>query len=405
MAHFISDRLDYNNTDTFLTPFGGMCRVLLNKPRHRQECYNDFSSGLNALMSVLSDHDRAIEFIHRLYYNTEYSQEEFDRQKKIFDNAETDLEEQEKEKLRRLLIDNEIISAVSARGFLDAFMEQAQSDSGDAVKEHNDVIKAAFVKLDERFKKDTDFEKKFQEIFDNWFELYQLKERQGYIERSSDMGEYVSEMDLAVATYIVYLQSRDGRGEVWSGVKFASQTQYLNRILTLYDCAERLKGVHVYQIDAIDFFREFAFHDIDLKDEDVDPNYLMLNKWINNPRVMMYCDPSYISPDDEKRLLGGINVNQVNNLSNAIKEKYNGKKMPKNLGEIYARSFGYPEQENFLRCIQNARCKIMVSNYDLTLYNKYLNSSTGWRREEFRTTTSVGGKKGNERIEVIWYNY
>ena len=32
MAHFIADRLDYANSDIFVTPFGGMCRVLLNKP-------------------------------------------------------------------------------------------------------------------------------------------------------------------------------------------------------------------------------------------------------------------------------------------------------------------------------------------------------------------------------------
>lgn len=55
MAHFIADRLNYDDTDIFVTPFGGMCRVLLNKPRHKVECYNDYSSGLTALMRILSD--------------------------------------------------------------------------------------------------------------------------------------------------------------------------------------------------------------------------------------------------------------------------------------------------------------------------------------------------------------
>lgn len=50
MAHFIVDRLNYDDSDIFLTPFGGMCRVLLNKPRHKDENYNDYSPGLNALM-------------------------------------------------------------------------------------------------------------------------------------------------------------------------------------------------------------------------------------------------------------------------------------------------------------------------------------------------------------------
>ena len=92
-------------------------------------------------------------------------------------------------------------------------------------------------------------------------------------------------------------------------------------------------------------------------------------------------------------------------MSDAIQKMYDGRKWPKNLGEIYARSFGYVDQERFLQCIQNAKCSMMVSNYDLALYNKYLNERTGWRREEFITTTSVGGKMDNSRTEVIWYNY
>ena len=68
-------------------------------------------------------------------------------------------------------------------------------------------------------------------------------------------------------------------------------------------------------------------------------------------------------------------------------------------------SFDYEDQENFLSCIFNAKCKIMVSNYDLILYNKYLTPDNNWRRIEFETTTSVGGKKANDRTEVLWYNY
>ena len=71
MAHFIADRINYDDTDVFITPFGGMCRVLLNKPRHREEFYNDFSAGLNALMRVLSSPEQAVEFIHRLEDETD----------------------------------------------------------------------------------------------------------------------------------------------------------------------------------------------------------------------------------------------------------------------------------------------------------------------------------------------
>lgn len=404
MAHFICDRLDYENTDIFVTPFGGMCRVLLNKPRHAIECYNDFSSGLNALMTVLSDRVKSIEFIHTLYEKTEYSQQEFDRQKVIFDNAEVDLLEQERKKLRRLLIDEKIVKAVSANKFLDAIVERTLDTDNNSDKKYGKTIQSAFSELGNKLKRDDAFKLRFHHLLGNCIQLYQLKKDQGYIERSADMGEYVSDIGLAIATYVVFQQSRDGMGQVWSSAKFKSNDQYLQQILKLYDCAERLAGVHVYQIDAIDFFREFMFYGKDPLKTDIDDSYLVINSWIKNPRVMMYCDPSYISPDDEEKLLEGIDADKENCLSDAILKKHNGK-LPKNLGKIYARSFGYDDQEAFLRCIQNARCKMMVSNYDLKLYNKYLNEKTGWRREEFYTTTSVGGKKDNSRVEVIWYNY
>lgn len=419
MAHFLADRLNYDDTDIFVTPFGGMCRELLNKPRHSVECYNDFSSGLTALMQILSNPDRATEFIHRLEDETDHSQETFDKYKAIFDNAETDLEEQEKEKLRRFLIDKKIISSASsnkllkeliAQVFNDLFEEADDNglaeevDNGNSVEEVSYFIKTAFVKLKQRLRGDTNFRDEFQKLFDNWIQLYQLKEKQGFIERSADMGEYVTDMDLAIATYVVFQQSRDGMGKVWSKEKFKTNAQYRKQIVKLFDCAERLEGVQVFQIDAVDFFREFAFVDENIPDEEIDPDFLILNSWINNPRVMMYCDPSYIGVENEAMLLRGVDVDSAECLCDAIMAVNNGK-LPKNLGEIYAKSFGYDDQEKFLRCIQQARCRIMVSNYDLVLYNKYLNEDTGWRREIFETTTGVGSKKDNKRTEVIWYNY
>lgn len=393
MAHFIAERLDYSGSDVFVTPFGGMCRVLLNKPRHKLECYNDFDSGLCALMRVLSDPQKAAELIQRLYHETEYSQEEFDCQKAVYDYAKTDLEEYSRERLRRALIMHGIATPHSAGKLLDKIFSQAMQGEK----------KSMPAELKNALAKDAAFQTQFTDLLADWLDAYQIKE-QAILERTPDIGEYISDMDLAVATYVVFQQSRDGMGQAWSKEKFKTTDQYLKQVLKLYECAERLEGVEVFQIDAIDFFREFQFVDVNLPDEEADQGFLRLNEWINNPRVMMYCDPSYISVEDEAKLLEGIDVEQEDCLSEAIKRKYAGK-MPRNLGKVYARSFGYDDQENFLRCIQKARCRILVSNYDLVLYNKYLNESTGWRREEFITTTGVGGKIDNTRIEVVWYNY
>ena len=404
MAPFIVDRLNYDDSEYFVTPFGGMCRVLLNKPRHKVECYNDYSPGLTALMRTLSDPVKAVEFIHRLEDETTYSEEEFNRQKAIYDKAENDLEEQAKNHIRQLLIDGKIVEPRIAKRLSEEILKQAIEGKEIAEYEVSPAIHDGLKELQEALKKYRRFRRAFIDYLADWVEAYHLKENGVFLEQSPDLGQYVSDMDLAIATYVVFSQSRDGMGKAFSKEKFKTNNQYKERIVKLFDCAERLEGVEIFQINAVDFFREFKFIDVDLPDEEIDPGFLTLNRWINDPKVMMYCDPSYISEASENRLLDGIDIDSVDSLSEAIRQRY-GDKMPKNLGEIYSMSFNYEAQEKFLRCIQNAHCRILVSNYDLQLYNKYLNESTGWRREEYYTHTAIGGKKDNRRVEVIWYNY
>lgn len=417
MAHFIADRLNYDDSDVFVTPFGGMCRVLLNKPRHKVECYNDYSSGLTALMRILSDPDRSVEFIHRLDDETSYSKEEFNKQKAIFDSAEKDYELQEWKALRQMLIDEErkIVDRYHVKDLLEKITYEAlhpnppknpgKKARRQALRKVSDDIEAAFERWIQQLNDDKEFYNNFKLHLNNWALAHMAKKEHGIIERTPDIDEDVDdEMELAIATYVVFQQSRDGMGQTWSAEKFKSNAQYKSQVAKLFDCAERLEGVEVFQIDAVDFFREYKFLDVNLPNDEIDPGLLMINEWINNPRVMMYCDPSYISVESERKLLEGIDVDSTPRLSYAIRKKYGGK-MPTNLGKIYSMSFGYDDQEKFLRCIQKAKCRILVSNYDLQLYNKYLNEETGWHREEFHTTTGVGSKKDNKRVEVIWYNY
>ena len=373
MAHFIAERLNYADTDIFITPFGGMCRVLLNKPRHREEFYNDFSEGLNALMRVLSSPEQAVEFIHRLEDETDYSLETFERQKEIFDRAEKDLEEITRAELRKALI---------THGFNIRFSVP------DDLEKHISKIE-----------RHSDFQKSIKQPFVNWLMAY-IAKQEGELGRPGDSGDPISDIELAMATYVVFQQSRDGMGQVWSSAKFSSDAQYKKQLVKLFDCAERLEGVHVLELDASDFFVTLA--DVNEKTDEI--IYRRPFEMYNTPEVMMYCDPSYISVESEAELLKGINVQGASSLTKAIEEKYGGK-MPTNLGKVYSRSFGYREQEEFVKGIQDINCRMMVSNYDLQLYNKYLTADKGWKREEFETTTSVGGKSNNKRTEVIWYNY
>ena len=50
----------------------------------------------------------------------------------------------------------------------------------------------------------------------------------------------------------------------------------------------------------------------------------MIGDWLDNPSVMMYLDPSYISPTSEQEALEGIDWRGVNCLSDAIKENIEG---------------------------------------------------------------------------------
>lgn len=303
MAHFIADRLNYDDSDIFVTPFGGMCRVLLNKPRHKVECYNDYSSGLTALMRILSDPVDAVEFIHRLEDETVYSEEEFNKQKAIYDWSESYLDKIIKQQLKQMLTQEDdsgehIASLASAGDFLDEMINHSfygEDLSG------RPVFKKIYARLADRLKNDTVFYKKFKRLYHIWERTYTQRETQGVLERAGDMGkEAVSEMDLAIATYVVFQQSRDGMGQAWSAEKFKTNDQYRRQIVKLFDCAERLEGIEVFQIDAMLFFRNMMFVDPDTRLSEVPQEFQVLNEWINNPRVMMYCDPSYISVEDEK---------------------------------------------------------------------------------------------------------
>lgn len=248
------------------------------------------------------------------------------------------------------MIKNKICTPLTAKRLLDYILGLEAELKGDSVK-------AGYAIFEQVSRDNKSFEGEFQHICKKWDALYELKETQGFLPRPADMGVYVSDMDLAIATYVVFQQSRSAMGKVWSEQKFKTNEQYKRQITKLYDCAERLEGVGVFQIDAFDFF-------INYQDgiEDTGPDFSILAGWMNDPRVMMYCDPSYIAVKHEEELLEGIDIDGVDSLSDAIREKYRDRREPKNLGRSYARSFSYEEQEKFVRCIQKARCRVLVSN-------------------------------------------
>lgn len=434
LAPLICDMLDYKNTDIYIEPFGGGARVLLNKPQHTVEIYNDSSAGLCAFMNVMSNKDSAYELIEKLY-DTEYSAEEFYNALLIRNEAEDRFIDEFKRQAflylkqliqkydsNNLVMLKESIKRKKADGIFTAYdavvnshiLEEKELDVLERYKKlfneymdiYREIVLRAYkeqyrinfnsfkVESKEKLKKQISsyvislsgadkngvsaLNKKIADL--RKIELYidnmtlrnirkdiKKKLRKLSYDKACEIAYYetsnnhddinVNDIDLAVATYVIYSQSRDGMGKDWSSSKYKSTDDYHRQINRLYDVAERLEGVCVTQVGAL--------------------AYILKCSYLNNERAMLYLDPSYLDTEDEK----------------------------KNLGTVYKESFSYEDHETLLKAIYKAKCKILISNYDTELYNKYLSEKNGWRKVEFQTTTSVGGKKDNKRIEVLWYNY
>jgi len=78
LAKYISEMLCTNGISTFIVPFGGGARDLLNAPVYPCEIYNDMNIGMCELIKLLSNKKTGIELINRLY-DTEYSEEFFNK--------------------------------------------------------------------------------------------------------------------------------------------------------------------------------------------------------------------------------------------------------------------------------------------------------------------------------------
>jgi site-specific DNA-adenine methylase len=125
----------------------------------------------------------------------------------------------------------------------------------------------------------------------------------------------------------------------------------------------------------------------------------------NTPKVMMYLDPPYLKEHKEK---------------DDSKVKLKGLHNEYNPGMKYTVGWQYAEHVAFLKIIQKAKCKILLSGYDDStyLYERYLEEGEGltksekakikWQRVEYETSTAISNNYKDidrKRKEVLWYNY
>ena len=358
----IAELLDYDRTKIYIEPFGGAASVLLNKPTHETEVYSDVSRGLVALMTYLSDPDKAPELIDSLY-DTVYSVDCFNECLEYRNSVD--------DGYLRPYQDTEIRSL---RPFYKRFIERLKG------AKHWDEIKKLINPEHEEDRNEeklwgyirqlmndpqlfTDEDKKlFHKYRDSDDKAEDKNIGRVLLELDSfDLNESIGSIEepdplkLAVATYVVYSMSRDGMGTAFSSSKFHSSEAYYKQIDRLYRVAERLKGVQV--IGAVGAL-----------------SYLLENSYLNEETALFYIDAPYLSADEDE----------------------------KNLGICYKGQMELSDHRLLLETISKSKAKFLISNYDTPVYNEYLK---GWTKVTIDTVTGVGGKKNNKRTECLWYNY
>lgn len=349
----IAELLDYDNTDIYIEPFGGAASVLLNKPTHGTEVYSDVSRGLVALMTYLSDPDKASELIDCLYdtvYSVDCFNECLEYRNSVDDSFLAPLEKAEMKKFRPFY--KKFIERVEKAGQLDA-LKNLVADKNRSADDKWEFIRNLL-------NDPTIFTTKDMETFralneDDEVSLALIQATSFDINENVGVIEEPDPLRLAVATYVVYSMSRDGMGTAFSSAKFRSSEAYYKQVDRLYRVAERLNGVQV--IGAVSAL-----------------TYLLENSYLDCKEAMFYIDAPYLSADEDE----------------------------KNLGICYKGQMELSDHRLLLETITQSKAKFLISNYDTPVYNEYLRD---WTKVAIDTVTGVGSKKNNRRTECLWFNY
>ncbi len=437
MCYQIADMLKkYENdgVDTYVELFGGGARVLLNKPRHKFEYYGELMQGMNTLFKVLADKKKADKFISYLFdievsenlfyecklYKDYYEDLFFDfKVKETAYFIEKAIKNTDKNKIKSKFV-RIAKSFLTYKVFLDAMNKYYNSK----VK-FNEFIKSKFNKINIPYNTDIEqnidiltdiistmydivFEEldfglensktRFNKIIDDWLiDDLDLRYQEEQTVNKNDMKyphlKLIDDEDiqLAVATYFVYLLSRNALGVRWGakGAAYANKRDmYEKRVSKLTDVIERLDGVHILGSIPAEFMinKKIA---INSEDTYIDFGYLDM---FDKPNVCMYLDPPYLR-------------------ENGDTEEYNPSIHYKTLYTVES-------HKNLLKKVRMLNCNIIISNYDdkFHLYKRYLEDGEElsmkekktfkpFKRREVPAITNLNNNGKIQRTEVLWYRY
>lgn len=347
MFQDVIDRLDYDNTKVYLEIFGGGASVLLNKPKHDIEIYNELNFGMYTLFSVLSNYEKGIELRERLK-EVQYTKESFQRALEY----------------KRYYLD---YCKKHCEKYNTKECTKANCNKRNRIDEKIDkTLKSTSLTVEEK-KRARKLVKEYQEVKKGIF-------------RNKESEEY-KEINIAMATFIVQNMSRDGMGKHFANME-KGESNFQNKVYNLIDAIDRLRDVIVICENARDLISRENLNKV-LLEKGVDIQNIP--DW----QLMYYVDAPYleeITVTLEKRERG-INAG--------------------NPGKLYkSGGFSYVEHAMLLNEMKEHEAKFLVSNYrDAEFYyDTYLNAGAGWRYTEYPTKTTVGGT-GRERTEILWQNY
>lgn len=260
MVDAINEQLEFK-VKKYYELYGGMANILLNKPMHEEEFYNDFDKQIAHLVYVLSQEG---ELLLNKMLKSRYSEDEF---------------------------------------------KQALEIS---------------------------------------------KEFNGYVDSNREISD--EDIEVAKATWITLLQSRNGMRRNWKGMKVGNEEAiYLNKLVKKYELATRLRNVTVTNRDALEILKEIK------DDED----------------AMIYLDPPYT-----------FHERTSNNLYQCEQDD--------------------EKQKEMVELIKDAKAHILVSGYKNPIYDEVLNEANGWTSkllmEVVKHSSSRRGIKPMAE-EWIWKNY
>ena len=176
----------------------------------------------------------------------------------------------------------------------------------------------------------------------------------GYIDSNRTVSD--EDIEVARATWITLLQSRNGMRRNWKGMKVGNEEAiYLNKLVKKYELPRRLKNVTVTNRDALEILKEIK------DDED----------------TMIYLDPPYTFCERTSK-------------------------------NLYQCEQDDDKQREMVELIKDAKASILVSGYKNSIYDEVLNEVNGWTSkllmEVVKHSSSRRGIKPVAQ-EWIWKNY